>query len=152
MNGTPILRIALVLLALAAVLLPVLRITLDSPVSKAEPPTTKEKAVAPGATRRATLLLRAAPPPLRCSVSQHGIDLLHGEEIAKNLHSTGEGRAAVDLAPGEDLVIRATWGNDESHALGIEVQTEDASPPLEKTFWSRHTLEDVLPLPEAFTP
>lgn len=154
MIGNPILRIALVLLALAAVLVPVWKITLHSPApeeAQVPTPAPSEQASARGTTRQATLMLQAVPPPLRCSVSQHGIDLLHGEN-AKSILSSGECRASFNLAPGEDLVISAVWGNDESHALRIQVQTEDAAAPLEKTFWSRHTLEDVLPIPEAFTP
>lgn len=150
MNGNPILRIALVLLALAAVLVPVWRITLNSPAPKEPSSAALEKAPA-AAKRHATLLMRAVPPPLRCSVRQHEVDLLR-EDNVKSLLSSGECHASVDLAPGEDLVITATWGDNESHALGIEVRTEGATAPLEKTFWSRRTLEDVLPLPEAFTP
>ncbi len=150
MNGNPILRIAFVLLALAAVLIPVWRITLDSPAPKVPSSAALEKAPA-AATHRATLVLRAVPPPLRCSVSQHGINLLR-EDNGKIFLSRGECHDSVDLTQGEDLVISAVWANDESHALGIELLTEGAAAPLEKTFWSRRTLEDVLPLPEAFTP
>ena len=153
MIGNPILRIALVLLALAAVLVPVWKITLHSPAPEEQvtASASSEQASPQGKTRLATLLLRAVPPPLHYSVSQHGIDLLGGDN-GRSLLSTGECRASVNLAPGEDLVITAVWENDEPHALGIQVQTENAAPPLEKTFWSQRTLEDVLPLPEAYTP
>jgi len=150
MNGNPILRIALVLLALAAVLVSVWRITLNFTAPKEPSSAALEKGSA-AAKRQATLLIRAVPPPLRCSVRQHEVDLLR-EDSVKSLLSSGECHAPVDLAPGEDLVITAVWENDESHALGIEVQSEGTAAPLEKTFWSRRTLEDVLPLPEAFAP
>jgi hypothetical protein len=64
--------------------------------------------------------------------------------------SPGEYRTAVEITPGEDLLVTATWKDDDPHALRVEALVHGYQAPLEKTFWAQQTLEDTLPIPESF--
>ena len=167
MKGNPLLRFAVVLLVLAAVLWPVFRLTLhkspavasgpltNSTVTSASPTTdnSSESLIsnlgsAKGPTLRATLLLHAAPSPQHCLISQSGKNLL----TEKDQISPGEYRTAVEITKGDDLLISADWGDEEPHALRLEVLVHGYQAPLEKSFWGQKTVEDTLPIPESFLP
>ena len=149
MKGNPLLRIAVILLLLAAVFWPVLKIT--SPSKPPLPP-----AVSPAQTNSptissalsATILLHGAPAPAHCSVSQHGVVLLS----ETNLIAPGEYRASVPIAKGDDLLITASWHDEEPHAVRLEVLIHGYQAHLEKTYWAQSQLEDTLPVPESFLP
>lgn len=146
MKGTPSLRIAIILLLLAAVFWPVFKITRQQ-----EPVTAtacQPEANISTAPLRATLLLHAAPSPTHCSISQGGVVLLS----ESNGIAPGEYRVAVDITKGEDLLIHADWKDDFPHALRTEVLVHGYQIPLEKSFWARRSLEDTLPIPESFLP
>jgi hypothetical protein len=157
MKGNPLLRFAVVLLVLAAVLWPVCRMTLhkspaqESPITDSSSDSSaSNSALASGKrpTLRATLLLHAAPSPQHCLISQAGRKLL----TEKDQISPGEYRSAVEMSKGEDLLIAADWGDEEPHALRLEVLVHGYQAPLEKSFWGQKTVEDTLPIPESFLP
>ena len=168
MKGNPLLRFAIVLLVLAAVLWPVCRLTLHGNSSQAQEPLTSATATNSSAattsstpspisssmcsaqrpTLRATLLLHAAPSPQHCLISQAGKNLL----TEKDQISPGEYRTAVEITTGEDLLITADWGDEEPHALRVEVLVHGYQAPLEKNFWGQKSVEDTLPIPESFLP
>ena len=169
MKGNPLLRFAVVLFVLAAVLWPVFRLTLhkspavasgpltNSTVTSASPTTdnSSESSASNSAlgsakkpTLRATLLLHAAPSPQHCLISQSGKNLL----TEKDQISPGEYRTAVEITKGDDLLISADWGDEEPHALRLEVLVHGYQTPLEKSFWGQKTVEDTLPIPESFLP
>ncbi len=97
---------------------------------------------------RATLLLHAFPMPNRCQVIQNGRIIL----TEKNLIAPGEYRAPMELVKGMNLVIRATWGNEEPHAIRAEVLIHGYQQTLEKSFWAQETLEDTISIPSSFLP
>lgn len=165
MKGNPLLRLAIVLLVLAAVLWPVCSLTLH----RASPQTVMPVAsstetnaastpdaaatsplLSPGKrpTLRATLLLHAAPSPQHCLISQSGRKLL----TEKNQISPGEYRTAIEITKGEDLIVSAEWDDEEPHALRLEVMVHGYQAPLEKSFWGQKTVEDTLSIPESFLP
>jgi hypothetical protein len=153
MKGNPLLRLSLILIALIAVFWPVFKITRHSETLQLPPPpsipavaNTLSPKTSVTSTLRVTLLLHAAPSPLHCAISQHGLSLLS----EKNLVSPGEYRTAVEITPGEDLLVTATWKDDDPHALRVEALVHGYQAPLEKTFWAQQTLEDTLPIPESF--
>jgi len=158
MKGNPLFRLILVLVTLAVIFWPVCRLTLHSSSNRSASKETissgdyspTNTGLAPTnsttPTLRATILLHAAPAPLRCSVSQGGMRLL----TEKNLIAPGEYRAAVEIRKGEDLVIDAGWESDEPHAVRVEVLVHGYQAPLEKNFWAKSNLEDAFPLPESF--
>ena len=161
MKGNPLLRFAIVLLVLAAVLWPVCRLTLHGNSSQAQEPLTSATATNSSAattsssmgsaqrpTLRATLLLHAAPSPQHCLISQAGRKLL----TEKDEISPGEYRSAIEITKGEDLLITAEWGDEEPHALRVEVLVHGYQAPLEKSFWGQKSVEDTLPIPESFLP
>jgi hypothetical protein len=149
MKGNPLLRIAVILLLLAAVFWPVLKIT--SPSKSSLPPS-----VAPAQTNSqtissalsATILLHGAPVPAHCSVSQHGVLLLS----ETNSIAPGEYRASAAITKGDDLLITASWNDEEPHAIRLEVLVHGYQAHLEKTYWAQSQLEDTLPVPESFLP
>jgi hypothetical protein len=94
------------------------------------------------------LLLHAAPSPQHCLISQSGKNLL----TEKDQISPGEYRTAVEITKGDDLLISADWGDEEPHALHLEVLVHGYQAPLEKSFWGQKTVEDTLPIPESFLP
>ncbi|KAB2640869.1 MAG: hypothetical protein DVB30_00510 [Verrucomicrobia bacterium] len=154
MKGSPLIRLGVVLVILIAVLWPVYRLTNSAPLQKTEgapeqslPPTIPSlRANKP--TLRATLLLHASPMPNQCQVTQGDRIIL----TEKNLVSPGEYRIPVELVKGMDLVIRATWGNEEPHAIRAEVLVHGYQQTLEKSFWAQGTLEDTLTIPSSFLP
>jgi hypothetical protein len=99
-------------------------------------------------TLRATLLLHAAPSPQHCLITQAGTKLL----TEKDQISRGEYRTAIEITKGEDLLISADWGDEEPHALRLEVLVHGYQAPLEKSFWGQKTVEDTLSIPESFLP
>ncbi|MCE9586976.1 MAG: hypothetical protein K8R57_01520 [Verrucomicrobia bacterium] len=162
MKGKPLLRLAIVLLVLAAVLWPVCRLTLHRATPQAVMPiassTETHTSSTPDAsdllnlgkrpTLRATLLLHAAPSPQHCLITQAGRKLL----TEKDQISRGEYRTASEITKGEDLLISADWGDEEPHALRLEVLVHGYQAPLEKSFWGQKTVEDTLSIPESFLP
>ncbi len=146
MKGNPLLRMALILLFLAAVLWPVFRITRKQESPGVTPPNNGAKISTPPLW--VTLLLHAAPPPKHCSISQGGVVLL----TESNSIAPGEYRAAVEIARGEDLLISAGWKDNSPHAVRAEVLVDGCQIPLEKSYWSQRSLEDTLPIPESFLP
>jgi hypothetical protein len=162
MKGNPLLRLGIVLLVLAAVLWPVCRLTLHRATPQAVMPITNSTEThtssTPDAsdllklgkrpTLRATLLLHAAPSPQHCLITQAGRKLLTKNDQI----SPGEYRAAIEITKGEDLLVSADWGDEEPHALRLEVLVHGYQAPLEKSFWAQKTLEDTLPLPKSFLP
>ena len=149
MKGNPILRLTVILILLGAVFWPVFRITRSTPEVPPSLPvasTTSQPSIT--SSLQATLLLHAAPSPLHCSISQHGIPLL----TEKNLIGPGEYRTAVEITKGEDLIITADWKTEEPHALRAEVLIHGYQVPLEKSFWAQRTLEDSFPIPDSFLP
>ena len=153
MKGTPLLRIALILLLLAAVFWPVFKIT-QKPKATLQTETSPTPLPDQKATQTissslpATLLLHAAPAPLHCSVSQHGVVLL----TESNSISPGEYRSSIGLTKGDDLLITAEWQDEEPHALRLEVLVHGYQSHLEKSFWGERRIEDTLSVPESFLP
>ena len=167
MKGNPLLRFAVVLLVLAAVLWPVCRMTLhknpaQGPESLTNSMATSTSPTTDGSssdsastlsagkrpTLRATLLLHAAPSPQHCLITQAGRKLL----TEKDQISVGEYRSAIEITKGEDLLIAADWGDEEPHALRLEVLVHGYQAPPEKSFWGQKNVEDTLPIPESFLP
>jgi len=165
MKGNPLLRLAIVLLVLVAVLWPVCRLTLHRAIPLAVMPvsiyTETNASSTPDAavtspllssekrpTLRATLLLHAAPSPQHCLITQAERKLL----TEKDQISPGEYRTAIEITKGEDLLVSADWGDEEPHALRLEVLVHGYQAPLEKSFWGQKTVEDTIPIPESFLP
>jgi hypothetical protein len=162
MKGNPLLRLGIVLLVLAAVLWPVCRLTLHRATPQAVMPITSSTETLTSSTPdasvllnlgkrptlRATLLLHAAPSPRHCRITQAGRKLL----TEKDQISPGEYRTAIEITKGEDLLISADWGDEEPHALRLEVLVHGYQAPLEKSFWGQKTVEDTLSIPESFLP
>lgn len=151
MKGRPGLRIALVLLLLAFVFWPILKITRNAGPSGTTPPTpiavsTTQPPI--DAALNAILLLHTAPTPLKCSVTQNGLTLL----CETNLIAPGEYWNNIRLTKGEDLLITAKWGDSDPHALKAELMVQGYQVHLEKIFWSQESLEDTLPIPDSFLP
>lgn len=141
MKGNPLLRFLLVLALLLAVLVPVFKVTNPGPQTDSTyHPVALETATVP---RRVTLLLRAAPSPFTCAISQRGKVLLN----ETNLRTPGEYNAAAELYPGEDLLVTATWHDDGQHAVAAEVLIEGVPVTIKQTYWAGRSLEDTLPLP-----
>ena len=152
MKGNPLIRLALVLIVLGAVLVPVFRITssrhamesmIDAQREDRAPihPQIKD-------TLRATIIIHAAPTPSECSVIQGGRTLL----TQKDSFAKGEYRTAVEITKGEDLVVSAQWGDEEPHALRTEVLVHGYQVPLEKSFWAQKELRDTMSIPSSFLP
>jgi hypothetical protein len=148
MKGKPLVRIALILLLLALVLWPVLKITRHTEQSSAHPVGAQAPQTTIDSSLSVTLLLHAAPSPINCSVTQGGIILL----TETNLIAPGEYRAAVHIKKGDDLLITAQWKDGDPHALRAEVLVHGYQAPLEKSFWAQQSLEDTLPIPDSFQP
>ena len=143
MKGNPLLLLILVLAFLGVVAWPVCELTLRPASSSCPVPLNKEPVAS--ATLRGNLLFRAAPSPIRCSVSQHGIILL----TESNLTTPGEYRAAVEIDAGDDLIITAEWGKYEPHAVRVEIQIQGWQEPLARSFWANRSLEDTFPIPDS---
>lgn len=146
MKGNPLLRIAIILLFLAAVLWPVFKITRKQ--AAPEVISSNNESKNSPSPLRVTLLLHAAPSPIHCSISQGSVVLL----TESNSIAPGEYRAAVEITKGEDLLISAGWKDDSPHAIRAEVLVHGYQIPLEKSYWSQRSLEDTLPIPESFLP
>lgn len=140
MKGNPILRLCLVLLLLAAVLIPVCRLTLNFGRPSETPVSADPEQSGTPATLRGRLLLHAAPPPLCCAVSLRGKTLL----TDKNLLSPGEYAADAEVSPGDDLLVTAEWDDGNPHAILVEFLPQGTSAPVSRSYWAKRSLEDVL--------
>lgn len=141
MKGNPILRLILVLFLLVAVLVPVCRLALNEPQAVLTPASVTSESASPLLAGR--LLLHAAPPPLRCAVTLRGKTLLS----EKDLLSSGEYAVGAQVAPGDDLVITAEWSDDNPHAVRAEFLPPDMATAVNRTFWAKRSVEDVLTIP-----
>lgn len=152
MRGIPLLRFALVFVALGAVAWPLCHVILHQAVPHKAPALasgTAESSISPEGKRptlRATLLLHATPSPQHFQISQGDRTLLS----EKDLISPGEYRSAVEITKGEDLHIQAGWEDDDPHALRVEVLVHGYQAPLEKNFWGQKSVEDTFPIPSSF--
>lgn len=144
MKGNPILRLCLVLLLLAAVLVPVCRLTLTMGSDRRSdiPSATQGRAVTtkPSGGR---LLLQTAPSPLRCAITLRGKTLL----TESNLLSTGEYAAEAEVTPGDDLLVTAEWADETPHAVRAEFSSRGMTVPVVRSYWAKGSLEDVLTIP-----
>lgn len=149
MKGHPLLRALLVAILLGALFLPVWRIThpvhpsTSAPVEKGtlasrEPSREPARDALP-----ATILLRGAPEPVSCTVSQAGRVVLSD----RNRTAPGKFRTETDLTPGTDLLVSATWSDGNPHAIHLEVLPRDGEPS-QRDYWAGATLEDAFPMPE----
>ena len=145
MKGNPILRLSLVLLLLAAVLVPVCRLALTSgkiPVGNLPEIHPGEASPTPSQIH-GRLLLHVAPAPLRCHVTLRGKPLLS----EKDRIASGEYSSDAVVAPGDDLVIAAEWSDENPHAVRVEFLPSGMTTPVNRTFWAKRMLEDVLTIP-----
>lgn len=133
MTGFPLLRLALVVLALVALAIPLAHITSrpDAKAPTSAPPTQ------PSPDRQITLALDATVPPATFEIT-----------LAGNALTTTADTPITLLIPaaGADLIVTATWDTPQSHALRIRA-TEDDLPILDQTLWATTSLEDVVTLP-----
>lgn len=147
MKGNPLLRLCLILLLLAAVLVPVYRLTLSTVQGSSESSSSAPKSVASDEASNAALhgrlLLRAAPSPIRCAVSLGGKTIM----TEKNLLSPGEYGTDMEIAPGTDLLITAEWSDRNPHAVRVEFQPDGMTAPITGNYWANGSLEDVLTIP-----
>lgn len=142
MKGNPILRLCIVLLLLAAVVVPVCRLTLKSNPRPELPSPTQER---PGTIKPSggRLFLHAAPAPLRCAITLRGKILL----TESNLLSPGEYAADAEVTPGDDLLITAEWADENPHAVRAEFSSQGMTVPVARSYWAKRSLEDVLSIP-----
>lgn len=143
MKGNPILRLCLVLLLLAAVLVPVCRLarTPDNPPDTPQSAPTESRSAPP--PLRGRLLLHAAPSPLRCAVSLRGKTLLTERELL----SPGEYAADAEVSSGDDLLVTAEWADETPHAILVEFLSQGMTSPVTRSYWAKRSLEDVLTIP-----
>lgn len=145
MKGNPALRTVLVLLLLAAVAYPVSRVIShgEHPAMATASATATPTSPAKPASLSGTLRIRTAPAPLRLEVTSSGKVLLE----AKETNDRGEVSKELSLPAGSDLIVRAEWADDRTHALHAEFLPSGTSAPVGRDYWSGRTLEDVLSLP-----
>ena len=152
MKGNPLLRLCLILLLLAAVLVPVCRLTLTtvetSSQSASSAPNSVVRDEGAKGVLRGRLLLRAAPSPIRFAVSLGGKTLV----TEKNLLSPGEYGTDTEIPSGTDLLITAEWSDGKPHAVHVEFQPEGMTEPITASFWANRSLEDILTIPESPLP
>lgn len=142
MKGSPLLRTAIVASVLASLFWPVWRIT--HPSSGGPATTVDSSEGTKPASLHSTILLRGAPEPTSCSVTQAGRILLSD----KDRTGPGEFRTEADLSPGTDLLVSATWKDGNPHALHLAVTPLD-SASMERDYWAREGLEDAFPMTDS---
>jgi hypothetical protein len=142
MKGSPLLRTAIVAIVLAALFWPVWKIT--HPPSGRPAPTVVSPESEQPTSLHATILLRGAPEPSSCSVTQAGKVILS----EKDRTGPGEFRTEADLTQGTDLLVSATWKDGNPHALHLEVAPRD-SAMRERDYWTGATLEDAFPMTDS---
>jgi len=138
MKGNPALRTVLVLLLLAAVSYPVMRV-----ISHSEHPALSPEASVEPSQLTGILHIKTAPAPLRLEVTS-------GAKVILGLSDQiggGEFSKEASLPSGSDLIVRAEWEDDRPHALHAEFLPSGTNAPVCRDYWANHTLEDVLSLP-----
>lgn len=145
MNGNPALRTILVLLLLAAVAYPVSRVISRAKHSVSFPSSSPATTSVQNLLITGTLRIKTAPAPLRLEVTSAGKILLEVE--AKEKNDRGEVSKELSLPPSSDLIVRAEWSDDRSHALHAEFLPSGTNTPVVRDYWSGQMLEDVLNLP-----
>lgn len=136
MTGSPLLRLALILIALVALAIPLARITarLEAPATP-----TENSDSARSATRPVTFAITSTSPTASLTLT----------DARRTLGSDPNAPFTADIpaATTTDIIIRATWPDSATHALRI-VATVDSLPLVDRTFWTAaDTLEDVLTIP-----
>ncbi len=134
MTGSPLLRLALILIALALLAIPLARITArpTAPVAPASQPTTE-----PITTRLVSFAVTATTPPATLTL----------DATARTLATDPNAPFTTELPTATtDIIVRATWPETTAHALRV-VASVDGLPLVDQTFWTTDTLADVLTIP-----
>jgi hypothetical protein len=137
MRGTPWLRFALMVIALALTAVPVwLLMRSDAPPAQLNPAPAKE------AERQVTLEIVSAPAADSIRVSYLGQELV--SEIQGGRYS---GTLRLPSSSPADLVVMATWqGTTQRAALHVQVSNEDG-PIAEASYWGTDRVDDVFTIP-----
>ena len=154
MRGQPFLQLVLVVLAFAALGLPVWRLTQPAAANASVETTTAPDTDAPqpntAAAVELTVSVAFAPAPEEFRLQHLGRDLLAGR--GPQTGWTGPWKTALP-AEGADLALQVRWpatGDNAPAAARVAVRfPDDARPPVERTFWSEKgsTLTELVTVP-----
>ncbi len=134
MTGSPLLRLALILIALVALAIPLASIT-----GRTEAPPSQTDVTEPARpfTRTVTFAITSTSTPASLTITA----------TDRTLATDPPATFTAELpATATDLIIRASWPDTTSHALRV-IATNDGLPLIDQTFWATDTLADVLTLP-----
>lgn len=137
MRGSPILRVALVLAALLALIVPLRHLT-----APRQPPPSQPAAEVPGHLATLRLALTSTAAPFHYEISHLGAPVWSGD-------ATGH-EATTDLAipfpkEGIDLLIEASWESSGPAALKVEATRGDET--MMRTLWGSGNTSEVVTFP-----
>ena len=140
MRGTPWIRFSLMAAVLALAGIPIWLLTRSDESS--EPPV--QPTQSQSAERELTLAIETAPLAQAIGASYLG------RELIPLAHTGGAFSGTIRLPAGAaaDLVVKATWNGTEAAALRVRAFDENG-PLVEKSFWGRQKIQEVLTVPEA---
>ena len=139
MRGTPWLRFALMVIALAMTAVPIwLLMRSDAPPALLNPVPPRE------AERQVTLEIVSAPRADSLHVSYLGQELVSEEQ-----EGSYSGTLRLPSSSPADLVVMARWqGTTQRAALHVQVSNEDG-PIAEASYWGTDRVDDVFTIPES---
>ena len=135
MQGSPILRGALLALALLLLLIPMRALTVDRAAETALPEPTPEPS-----TQTVRLSLTSSAVPVHYQVRHLGQVIWEGDATIAQV----ETELPLAFPPdGIDLVVSAAWETDTPSAVELAVTPPDREP-ISRTLWGTHSAEEVL--------
>jgi len=146
MTGSPLLRFALVLAALALLAIPAWRLTGREapPMASAQPGPAK----AANPVEPTEIIFTAATPPTQIEVQLLGKTILTLKPTAADFPAGYSASAPISLARAEsDLVFRASWsGTQAMNALRVQIGSE-MDTRVDTTLWGTPQVEDAIIVP-----
>ena len=134
MNGSPLLRGILVLIAMLALLIPLRRLT-SHPEAKPAPAVPAE-----AAESGVHLALTSTETPFTFAVSHLGKVIWQGESATE---STGKDVVMNFPPEGIDLSVEVRWHGEKTAALKLEATPKDGTT-ITRTIWGSGHASDVL--------
>lgn len=139
MTGSPLLRLAFVLIALIALAIPLARMTARPEASSAS---VDSSTPARPTTRSVTIAVTTTSTPASLTLTAPG----------RTVATDPEAPFTTDLPTNPtDIIIRASWPEAVPHAVRVVASIDDI-PLVDHTFWATDTLADVLTLPGTSEP
>lgn len=134
MRGSPLVRLALTIVGLLALLLPLRRLTAHHETAAPVTPISTAK------TEAVRLTLTATVAPFHFAISHLSLVIWEGDSAGNSVNK----QLSLELPPeGIELLLEASWAEERLSAVKLEIAGAFGEPTA-RTLWGEKKVSDVL--------